>query len=156
MDGDSMNSKFIGRIRIFIVVFILSGLIASVAAAAERVSVKAAIANIRADASTKSKVIWQVEKYHPFQVISKKKDWYEVKDYEGDKAWIHKSLLGKTKAVITVKSKCNVREKPTTKSKVVLRVERGVPFKVLKRKGNWNQIEHADGEVGWIHNSLVW
>jgi len=35
-------------------------------------------------------------------------------------------------------------------------VERGVPFKVLKRNGNWIRIEHADGEIGWIYNSLVW
>jgi SH3-like domain-containing protein len=119
-------------------------------------AVKASIANLRDGAGTKNKVLWQVEKYHPFLVISKKKDWYEVKDFEGDTAWIHKSLLGKISAVITTKTKVNVRSKPDKKSKVVLRVERGVPFKVLKREGNWIRIEHADGEVGWIYKTLVW
>ena len=89
-------------------------------------------------------------------MINKKKDWYEVKDFEGDTAWIHKSLLGKTDTVISTKSKCNVRSKPDASSDILLRVERGVPFKVLGRKGDWINIEHADGEVGWIFKKLVW
>jgi len=35
-------------------------------------------------------------------------------------------------------------------------VESGVPFKVLKRKGNWIFIQHGDGDKGWIHKSLTW
>jgi SH3-like domain-containing protein len=31
-----------------------------------------------------------------------------------------------------------------------------VPFKVLEQKGNWFHIMHADGDKGWIHDSLVW
>jgi SH3-like domain-containing protein len=31
-----------------------------------------------------------------------------------------------------------------------------VPFKVLDRKGEWLHVEHADGDRGWIHSSLVW
>ncbi len=89
-------------------------------------------------------------------MINKKKDWCEVKDFEGDTAWLHESLLGKTDTVISIKSKCNVRSKPDQSSDIVLIVERGVPFKVLARKGDWINIEHADGEVGWIFKNLVW
>ncbi len=124
--------------------------------AADRLAVKASIANLRNGAGTKYKVLWQVEKYHPFIVIGKKGKWYEVKDFEGDTAWIHSSLLGKINTVISTKSKCNVREKGNSNSPVVLRAERGVPFKVLKRNGDWIRIKHADGETGWIHKSLVW
>lgn len=129
---------------------------AGIALASERLSVKSSVANLRNGAGIKYKVLWQVEKYHPFLVINKKKDWYEVKDFEGDAAWIHNTLLGKTDTVISMKSRCNVRVKPNTSSDIILRVERGVPFKVLGRKGNWINIEHADGEVGWIHKKLVW
>ncbi len=144
------------KIKGFIFVLVVWGMLVGAATAAERMAVKASIANLRDGAGTKNKVLWQVEKYHPFLVISKKKDWYEVKDFEGDTAWVHKSLLGKISSVITTKTKCNVRSKPDKNSKVVLRVERGVPFKVLKRQGNWIRIEHADGEVGWIYKKLVW
>nr|WP_319395895.1 SH3 domain-containing protein [uncultured Desulfobacter sp.] len=131
-------------------------LYAGIALASERLSVISSVANLRNGSGTKYKVLWQVEKYHPFLVINKKKDWYEVKDFEGDTAWIHKSLLGKTNTVISIKSKCNVRSKPDKSADILLRVERGVPFKVLSSKGDWIKIEHADGEVGWIYKSLVW
>jgi SH3-like domain-containing protein len=35
-------------------------------------------------------------------------------------------------------------------------VEDGVPFRILRKKGRWIHIEHADGDRGWIHDSLVW
>ncbi len=132
-------------------------LIGSFAAnASERLAVKASIANLRNGAGTKYKVLWQVEKFHPFLVINKNKDWCEVKDFEGDTAWIHKSLLGNINTVISTKSKCNVRKEPDKTSKIILQVERGVPFRVLDRKGDWIHIEHADGEKGWIFKRLVW
>ena len=127
-----------------------------IALASERLSVISSVANLRNGAGSKYKVLWQVEKYHPFLVINKKEDWCEVKDFEGDTAWVHKTLLGKTDTVISIKSQCNIRSKPDTSSGIVLRVERGVPFKVLARKGDWINIEHADGEVGWIFKNLVW
>lgn len=132
------------------------GLMAGPVCAVERMAVKADVANLRSGPGTKYDKLWQVEKYHPFLILEKKKDWYKIKDFEGDMAWVHKSLLGKINGVITTKKKCNVRSKPNTKGKILFTVERGVPFKVIKKSGNWIRIEHSDGEIGWIHNSLVW
>lgn len=124
--------------------------------AQERLTVTASIANMRSGAGTNYDVLWQVERYHPFLVIEKKGNWYKIQDFEKDTAWLHKSLLGKAQGVITIKDKCNVRSKPSTKSSVLFTVERGVPFKVLSKQGNWIKIEHADGDVGWIYHTLVW
>lgn len=146
-------------IEVFILGSICFLLLAIPVYSAERMAVVKSIANIRDGAGTKHKVLWQVEKYHPFLVLKKQNDWYEVKDYEGDVAWIHKSLLGEVSTVITAnepKTKCNVRSEPSKNGRIVLKVERGVPFKVLSRKGNWIRIEHADGETGWIYKTLVW
>ncbi len=150
---DRVKSKNILIISVFCL-FISLG--AGIALASERLSVKSSVANLRNGAGTKYQVLWQVERYHPFLVINKKDDWYEVKDFEGDTAWVHNSMLEKTDTVISMKSKCNIRSKPDTSSDIVLRVEKGVPFKVLGRKGDWINIEHADGEVGWIIKNLVW
>lgn len=150
---DRVKSKNILIISVFCL-FISLG--AGIALASERLSVKSSVANLRNGAGTKYKVLWQVERYHPLLVINKKDDWYEVKDFEGDTAWVHNTMLEKTDTVISMKSKCNVRSKPDTSSDIVLRVEKGVPFKVLGRKGDWINIEHADGEVGWIIKNLVW
>lgn len=129
-----------------------------IVSAQERLIVNASIANMRSGPGTKYDVLWQVEQYHPVLVIEKKGSWYKIKDFEGDMAWIHDSLLSKEWGVITIKKKCNVRSEPITtgKNNIVFTVEKGVPFKVLGNKGDWLQIEHADGDKGWIHKSLVW
>ena len=152
-----MKNNFVSRLLKYILIALVGIMIlAGPGLAAERMAVKATIANLRSGPGGKYEVLWQVEKYHPILVIEKKKNWYKIKDFEGDMAWIHKSLLGKINGVITTKAKCNVRSKPDKKGKILFTVERGVPFKVLKRSGNWIRIEHADGEIGWIYKSLVW
>lgn len=123
---------------------------------AERLSVDADIANIRAGPGTDDAVIWQVEKYHPLEVLQKQGDWYLFKDFEDDRGWIHRSLLADTRTVIVTKDQCNVRLGPGTDNPIHFTVDRGVPFKVLAEKGAWLQVIHADGDQGWIHRSLVW
>jgi len=124
--------------------------------AQQRFTVTASIANMRSGPGTEYDVLWQVEQYHPVNIVKKKGDWYKIKDFENDVAWIHKSLLGKVQGVITIKEKCNIRSRATTKSNIVFTVEKGVPFKVLAKEGSWLKIEHADGDVGWIFKTLVW
>ncbi len=133
-----------------------AGLEPDSAAAAERLTVKASIANMRSGPGTSYDVLWQVEKYHPFLVVEKKDDWLKIKDFEGDMAWIHASLLNDAEGVITSKTNCNVRAEPSTDSRIVFTVEKGVPFRVIKRQEGWIYIEHADGEKGWIYHTLVW
>ena len=125
-------------------------------AAAERLTVVAPLANIRSGPDTKYDILWKVEKFYPIFVIKESGSWYNFRDFEDDKGWVHKSLVGKVPAVITKKDQCNIRSGPSTKEKILFSVEKGIPFKILKRKGSWLHIEHADGDQGWIHNSLVW
>ena len=125
-------------------------------ALAERLSVAAGIANIRSGPGQNYEILWKVEKYYPLMVLKKENRWYQFRDFEGDEGWIHASLLAKIPSVITKSSKCNIRSGPGTKHKIVLTVESGIPFKVLKRERKWIQIQHADGDRGWIHQSLVW
>lgn len=126
------------------------------AMAQERVCVNADIANMRSAPTTKSDQLWQVEKYHPLIVLEKKGKWVKVKDFEGDTAWLHKSLLGNSECVITKKAKCNVRSSGSIKGKKLFTTERGVPFKVLDRKNGWIKVKHKDGDIGWISKKLVW
>ncbi|MFO7557319.1 MAG: SH3 domain-containing protein [Desulfobacterales bacterium] len=126
------------------------------AQAAQRLAVKAKIANIRSGPGTHFQVLWQVGKYHPIEIINKKGNWYQLKDFEGDIGWIYKKLVKKFSTVITKKEECNIRSGPGTRYRIVFKSERGVPFNVLKQKGNWIKIVHADGDKGWIYRSLVW
>ena len=127
-----------------------------VAPGAERFAISAPIANIRSGPGTNYDVIWKVEQYYPVIVLEKKDNWCKIQDFEGDKGWIHDSLLDQIKTVVVKKSNCNVRSGPGTDSPVVFRVKQGVPFKCIKNQGAWINIQHADGDTGWIHQSLTW
>jgi SH3-like domain-containing protein len=125
-------------------------------ALAERLAVGVPVANIRSGPGENYDILWAVEKYHPLNVLKKSGEWYHFRDFEGDEGWIHKSLLQKISSVITTKENCNVRSGPDTRFEIVFTVDKGIPFKVLKREGSWIQIQHADGDKGWVHESLIW
>lgn len=131
-------------------------LLAGVAFAAERMAVKSNTANIRSGPGSQYEQLWQIEKYHPVIIIEKKGDWYHFRDFEGDEGWIHNSLLDKTETVIVKVSRCNVRTGPGTEYDIAFNVDKGIPFKVLQKKGRWYEVQHADGDRGWILNTLVW
>ena len=128
---------------------------ASGPARAERLVVIAPKANVRSGPGIDHPVVWQLERYFPLEVIERRGKWCLFEDFEGDRAWIHDSLLGRMDAVVTVKTHCNVRRGPGTDHPVVFQVGAGVPFQVLARQGRWLQVRHADGEEGWIAKSLV-
>jgi SH3-like domain-containing protein len=123
---------------------------------AQRLTIKADVANIRSGPGQKYDILWQVEKFHPIWVINKNGKWYHFRDFEGDEGWIHASLVGEIPAVITKSDKCNVRSGPGTGYKIKFTVEKGIPFRVLKRQKKWLYVRHADGDKGWVHNSLLW
>ena len=135
---------------IFLIIFFAGS------AMAERLTIIAPVANIRSGPGAQYDLLWKVAKYHPIDVIEKSGPWYLFRDFEDDRGWVHKSLVGNVPAVITKKDVCNVRSGPGTNEKILFTVEKGIPFKVLERKDPWLHIEHADGDKGWIHETLVW
>ncbi len=135
----------------FLIILLLAG-----TAGAERLAVSAPVANIRSGPGTSHNILWKVEKYFPVRIIEKSGEWYHFEDFEGDKGWVHQSLVKKISAVVTKNDACNIRSGPGTNHKIIFTVEKGIPFKVIERKGSWIHIEHADGDKGWIHKSLIW
>ncbi len=124
---------------------------------AERMALAVEKANVRSGPGTKKyEVLWEIERYHPIQVVHKQNDWLFFKDFEGDEGWIHKRLVDKTPTVITRKDMVNIRSGPGTDADIRFRAEKGVPLKVMERKGEWIRIQSAYGDKGWIHRKLVW
>jgi SH3-like domain-containing protein len=124
--------------------------------AAERMSVKADIANIRSGPGRQYELLWQIEKYYPILVLEKKGEWFRFKDFAGDQGWIDGALLDKTPCVIVRVPHCNLRTGPGTQYDVAFSANRGAPFKKLQTKGQWTQVQHENGDKGWIFNSLLW
>ena len=144
--------KITGWVLVFVLFF------STLAIAGERLAVSVSVANIRSGPGQNYEVLWQTEKYTPVEVLEKDQsgEWYYFQDYEGTKAWIHKNLVRDIDTVITKTGLCNIRSGPGTNHDLQFQAEKGVPFKVLKRQGEWIQIKHADGDTGWIHQKLVW
>ena len=149
MDTKHFNARLV---LIFSLVFLFA---VTADASSERLSVNSGISNIRSGPGTNFKVLWQIEKFHPVIIINKKGNWYQFKDFENDRGWVHKSLLSNIETVITKKG-CNIRSGPGTNHKIAFTAEKGIPLKVLKREGKWLHVQHADGDTGWIFSSLVW
>ena len=141
-------------VRSTIILLLILGVSAS--ALAERLAISAPVANIRSGPGTGHDVMWKVQRYFPLLIIDKSGEWYQFKDFEDDRGWVHKSLVAKIPTVITKNDTCNIRSGPGTNHRILFTVDKGIPFKVLKREGSWIRIEHSDGDQGWIHKTLVW
>ena len=49
----------------------------------------------------------------------------------------------------------NIRSGPGTNHSVLFEAERYYPLKLIKKDGNWFQVEDFEGDVGWIYKNLV-
>ncbi len=49
--------------------------------------------NVRTGPGTNHDVIFTVEKGIPFLIMDRQKDWIQIKHSDGDRGWIHKSLI---------------------------------------------------------------
>jgi SH3-like domain-containing protein len=139
-------------LRAFLLVLVLF----SGTASAKRLSVGVDTANVRSGPGMDYEVVWSAGKYYPVDIIKTSGEWHQIRDFEGDVGWIHQSLLEETPAVIVKGNIVNIRKGPGTDFEVGFQAEQGVSFKLLEKKNAWFKVQHADGDVGWIHSSLVW
>ena len=120
------------------------------------ISVSHKDAKVRLGPGTHYEIRWKPLIFTPLEVLCKYRDWYGVRDQEGDVGWIHQSVVSDEPSVIVVSKDANVRQNPNADAPLAFSVEKGYPFKVLKKQDKWYQVKDADGSEGWISDSLVW
>jgi SH3-like domain-containing protein len=152
-------TKFFTRCSVLLSIIVLT--FGSGLAKAEMLSIAKDGVNLRSGPGTKYEIKWEYGEGFPLRVVSKKGDWYKVKDFEGDTGWIFKSLLtsgGHMIVKVNKKSnkKVNIRSGPGTKFKVVGKAYYGVVFQTLEQKNGWAKLKHDTGLEGWIKRSLLW
>ena len=49
----------------------------------------------------------------------------------------------------------NIRAKPDTNSDTLWQVEKYYPLLILEKKDSWYRFKDFEGDMGWIHSSLV-
>ena len=122
----------------------------------DMLSVAVREANFRAGPSKRHEVLFTAIEHYPVRVTKRAGGWVRVVDFEGDRAWIARRLLERAPAVIVKVPRANLRERPTTKSAVVDKVERAQVFEVATRKGKWLALTAEGERRGWIREDLVW
>ena len=161
------------------ILLFLMFLILSLTSLAERfvVSSKDGYANLREEASIKSKVIKKVNNsYTIFNPIpednNRYRDWYfvEIESKSKEEAatgYIHKSQLGKHQEIYVTSSKdghINVRAKPNTSLQILVTLDSGMYVRRYPEKtvGDWYYVNYGlEGAIapitteGYIHKSQL-
>jgi SH3-like domain-containing protein len=116
-------------------------------------------ANLRSGPGTKYEKTWKVFKYMPLQQISKERNWYKVKDIEGDVHWVYrKQVTNKFKCAVVKVNVANIRSGPAREYKTVyispaMKYE---SFKVITNKELWVNVQDEFNNTGWIFRKLLW
>ena len=126
-------------------------------AMAEMISITHQPAELRDRAMVSgSKIIRELPRYTPLELVNAGADYYQVKDVSGKTGYVHKSLTGKVPAVVVTANVCNVRTGPGTEFSIAFKAQKGQSFKILAQQQEWVQIKSNAGQTGWIWQNLVW
>ncbi|WP_284335657.1 SH3 domain-containing protein [Comamonas sp. NoAH] len=123
---------------------------------AEFVSISGNKVNIRASASTKSDITWELTDGYPMQVMQKRGNWLKVKDFEGELGWVYRPLTGKKAHHIVKSETANMRSGPGTQNRKVGRLQKYDLVQTLEKKNGWVKGRASDGKTGWISKKLLW
>lgn len=126
------------------------------ASAQQMVSVAREEVNLRSGPGTTYSTEWVLGRGFPLEVVGRRGDWLQVRDFENDKGWILRQLTGGTPYHIVKVKIANMRSQPSTSSRIVGKVSYGDPVKTLERKSGWVKVQRDGGLRGWISRKLLW
>ncbi len=113
--------------------------------------------NLRAKASTSSKVITVLKKGTKVTITSSSGAWRKV-TVSGKTGWVHSKYL---KAVSTTAKKTaktttalNLRAKASTSSKVITVLKKGTKVTITSSSGAWRKVT-VSGKTGWVHSKYL-
>lgn len=126
------------------------------AAAQQMVSIQGSAVNLRAGPRANAEVLWEVTRGYPLKVVGQQGRWLRVQDFENDRAWVARSLTGRTPHHVVRADVANLRSGPGTRFKVLAKLPR---YEVLRTRGKqegWVRVERETGQRGWVAKRLLW
>lgn len=138
---------------------LLTGALATAPAlvqAQEFLSIKGSTVNVRAKPTTQSDIAWELIHGYPVQVIATQDDWLKVKDFEGTLGWVHRPLTAKDPHFLIKANTINLRSGPGTQHSVVTKLNKYDIVQTLQKQDKWAKVKTANGEEGWLLESLGW
>lgn len=126
------------------------------AVAADMVSIKGRIVNMRSGPSTATQALWELKKGYPLKVIQRKGTWLQVQDYENDRGWVSRALTSRTPYHVVKSNVVNIRSGPGTTYRIVGKAEQGDLLRTREKKTNWVKVQPPSGPAGWVSRKLLW
>ena len=118
-------------------------------------------ANVRAKASSKSKLLGTAAKGEVYDVLGTSGNWVKI-DFDGKTGYVfsryaklsdEESIKGKT-GTIKCKTHVNIRAKATKYSTLLGTAKNGATFTVQGRSGNWIIIDYK-GKTGYVYKKYI-
>lgn len=126
------------------------------AAAQQMVSVSSDNVNLRSGPGKQYQADWILGEGYPLEVIGRRGDWLKVSDFENDSGWIYRSLTNSTPHHIVKVKVANLRSQPSTRSRILAKLDYGDVLRTLERKNNWVKVRREGGLRGWVARRLLW
>ncbi len=131
-------------------------LVAPQVVAQQRVSVSGNEVNLRSGPGTQHPAEWILGRGFPLEVVGRRGNWLEVRDFENDRGWILRSLTASTAYHIVKVKVANLRSQPTTTSRILGRLAYGDVLRTLERRSSWVRVQREGGLRGWVARRLLW
>jgi len=124
------------------------------------VALKSSLVNARRGPSKDQPIEWQYKlRGLPVEVIAETEEWRQIRDWEGQEAWIHQNLLAGNRNLFVVGDGTGrdsaLREDPEGDAPIVAMAQPGVLGIAVECAKEWCLMD-AEEHRGWIHKSLVW
>lgn len=122
--------------------------------------------NVREKASSKSTLLGTADKGNTYDVLGLFGNWVKI-DFDGEEGYVYKKYIrvegvpsdtpvsGKVGKIVNCKTKVNVREDATSKSKLLGTAKKGKTFKALAIEGNWVKIQYKSDTEGYVFKKYV-
>lgn len=117
--------------------------------------------NLRSGPGSKYRILWELGRGYPLEILKRDGDWYRVRDFEGTVGWVHREAVGDTPHMIVKTNKkskkpINLRSGPGETNEIVARAQYGVVLQSLEQKNGWVKVRHEQGVTGWVRRDLLW
>ena len=92
----------------------------------------------------------------PVRVVATYKEWRKVEDPDGAQGWMEDRLLRATRtAIIRAPLPVDMREQPSTTSRLLWRVAPGVVGRIGACGSGWCRLD-VRGQAGFVETGLLW
>lgn len=92
----------------------------------------------------------------PVRIVAESDQWRQVEDPDGERGWIHSSLLSRRHTVLIVgEGVVEMKRSPGAEARTLLRIEPGVIVELVSCEQDWCLID-LEGDRGWVRRQAIW